>query len=66
MTKIWKLTIEQLGIVELDSEVSVSVRRLKAMLEQAYQSGKMDAIAEMGTRKAEDPMEVFKQMFGKN
>jgi hypothetical protein len=60
---IWRLTVSRLSIVDMDAKIELSPRTLKALLDQAYQQGKLDAAPQPQVTRNSDT-ETFKNIFG--
>jgi hypothetical protein len=65
MNAVWKGTIVRFSIVELDEQVTVTARQLKAIVEQAYETGKRDATPLPPQYDPKDFGDIFGDIFNK-
>ena len=59
MNPVCRITVTRLSIVELDEQITVTARQLKAIVEQSYEAGKKSV-----TPPDPDPKESFESLFG--
>ena len=59
MNPVWRITVTRLSIVELDEQITVTARQLKAIVEQSYEAGKLSV-----TPTDPDTKESFESLFG--